>query len=213
MSTINTYFNTRKSRSNNNNTSSNSSKSNDAKVAASKKVESPTHSFFAAQAPHPIYEEAVKKPAPATTTASKGPIRQSVKKNSILYYLLPVHNNNENNTTKNEATSTNNQEQVTTFAQTKKVEEQEVIIPCQIRLNIPLTRVWNDILQEFDPESYTNQQDSPYHQVEKDEQEELGIEYMDIGSSSLGSNSCRRRKLEEGNSCELRVSSQVVRSK
>jgi hypothetical protein len=148
MSTINSYFNTRKSRTHKTDTAVNATKN-----------ENNTVKHFAAQAPQPIYEQ-VKKP-----TIKK----QTQKKNSILYYLSP------------KARETN--------AETEIVETTSI---CQIRSIIPVLSIWNDILEEFDPTSPTNQltQDSPSPSAEH----ELTIENMDI-SHTL--NKARRRRLEE----------------
>ncbi|KAG2235684.1 hypothetical protein INT48_008560, partial [Thamnidium elegans] len=119
---INSFFNTRKSR------NKNSIETNQFKQDAS------AVSHFAVQAPQPIYER-LAKPTNTTTVAATTNA-EPLCKNSILYYLSPIKKNAEK--------------------EIGSVEE-ETSLPCRIRTNIPVSLLWKDILEEFDPDSQPNQ--------------------------------------------------------
>ncbi|KAI9250857.1 hypothetical protein EDC94DRAFT_622619 [Helicostylum pulchrum] len=114
---INSFFNTRKSR-NKNSIETNQFKQDVGAV-----------SHFAAQAPQPVYEQ-LAKPTPATTN------EEPLCKKSILYYLSPIKKNAEK--------------------EIGSVDE-EISLPCRIRTNIPVSLLWKDILEDFDPDSQPNQ--------------------------------------------------------
>lgn len=84
---------------------------------------------FAAQAPQPIYDQ-LKKP-----TVVEEP--KTYCKNSILYYMKPM---------KKETTTPVQEEPV---QEDKNVDE----LPCRIRKKVPITFIWNDILDEFESDS------------------------------------------------------------
>lgn len=88
-------------------------------------------SNFAAQAPQPIYEQLIKPTTVATTTNA-----EPLCKKSILYYLSPIKKNAEKDI--------------------GSVEE-EASLPCRIRTSIPVSLLWKDILEDFDPDSQPNQ--------------------------------------------------------
>ncbi|KAL7317025.1 hypothetical protein PS15m_003430 [Mucor circinelloides] len=131
MSTLNSFFTTRKSR----NTSINREKT----LASS---EGEIKQQFAVQAPQPVYEVLPKQQAIHATLiknetrsfAAKKKLSQDNGKsrNSILHYLSPVKKINHT------------------------VEETTAPL-CEIRQNIPVNHVWNIILEEFDPQSQPNQ--------------------------------------------------------
>ncbi|GAA5809558.1 hypothetical protein MFLAVUS_002968 [Mucor flavus] len=87
-------------------------------------------SNFAAQAPQPIYEQLIKPTTVATTTNA-----EPLCKKSILYYLSPIKKNAEKDIGSVEETS----------------------LPCRIRTSIPVSLLWKDILEDFDPDSQPNQ--------------------------------------------------------
>lgn len=97
-------------------------------------VEGESKQQFAAQIPQPIYE-VLPKPQTTMKTGTRNNVKkkhsQDKNKNSILHYLSPV----------------------------KKITHttEETTPLCQIRRNIPATHVWNLILEEFDPQSQSNQ--------------------------------------------------------
>lgn len=172
MSTLNSYFNTRKSRS-----------SRQAKNVSKK--EGTILSHFAAQAPQPEYDEVKKQPLPIVTTKPK---TKQENKSSILYYLSPI--------TRSTPKETISQE----------IEIVETIIPCQIRSVIPVSSFWNHILQEYDPESQTNQltQDlTPVSSPKISNKAEVQVESMEI---SPVNKALRRRRLEEECDNIIRVS-------
>lgn len=115
---INSFFNTRKSR-NKNSIETNQFKQ-DVNVVSN----------FAAQAPQPIYEQLIKPTTVATTTNA-----EPLCKKSILYYLSPIKKNAEKDIGSVEETS----------------------LPCRIRTSIPVSLLWKDILEDFDPDSQPNQ--------------------------------------------------------
>lgn len=179
MSTINSYFNARKSR--NSRQSKNVSKK-----------EGTILSHFAAQAPQPEYEEIKKQPLAAVTTKAK-PKTKPENKSSILYYLSPT---------------TRSTPKETIFKETEIVE---TIIPCQIRSVIPVSSFWNHILQEYDPESQTNQlaQDlTPVSSPKISNKAEAHVESMEI---SPVNKALRRRRLEEECDNVIRVSHFLIK--
>lgn len=168
MSTINSYFNTRKSRSK--------------QTENVPKKENTILSHFAAQAPQPIYNDIKKQPLATMTTKQK---TNQGNKSSILYYLSPSSRS------------------ATKEICSKQAEIVETIIPCQIRSVIPVSSIWNHILEEFDPESQTNQlteESTPASSPKK----EVEIESMEI---SPANKALRRRRLEEECDTMIRVSS------
>lgn len=167
MSTLNSFFTTRKSR---------STCINKEKTVTSPEGESNKPSF-AVQAPQPVYEVLPKQQAAVfnkkndTTkknVTKKTPSQDKSKsRNSILHYLSPVK----------------------TMHHT--TEETTTTPLCQIRQNIPVNHVWNIILEEFDPQSQPNQFEaspSPSPTIEK-------AELCTINDMLMGNN--RRRKLED----------------
>lgn len=131
MSTLNSFFTTRKPR----NTSINREKILTPSGGEIKQQ-------FAVQAPQPVYEVLPKQQAIHATLiknetrsfAAKKKLSQDNGKsrNSILHYLSPVKKINHT------------------------IEETTTPL-CEIRQNIPVNHVWNIILEEFDPQSQPNQ--------------------------------------------------------
>jgi hypothetical protein len=93
---------------------------------------------FAAQAPQPIYENLTKP------TIIQKP-KQTYCKNSILYYMSPTNKSSAMKIVKETAKET--------VIDVTTIDE----LPCRIRKKIPILTIWKDILEEFDPESLTNQ--------------------------------------------------------
>ncbi|KAK4520045.1 uncharacterized protein ATC70_008173 [Mucor velutinosus] len=168
MSTLNSFFTTRKSR---------STCINKEKTLASSESEASKPSF-AVQAPQPVYEALPKQltvsnkyGAIKSSAAKKKPSQDNSKsRNSILHYLSPVK----------------------TIHHT--TEEAVATTPlCQIRQNIPVNHVWNIILEEFDPQSQPNQFEaspspSPSPTIEK-------ADLCTVNDMLMSNN--RRRKLED----------------
>ncbi|GAN06324.1 hypothetical protein MAM1_0119c05805 [Mucor ambiguus] len=181
MSTLNSFFTTRKSR----NTCINKEK-----TLTSSEDESNRPSF-AVQAPQPVYEILPKQQAAFSNTngaaknntAKQNPSQDNSKsRNSILHYLSPV-----------KTIQPTTEEIITTTSTTTATPL------CQIRQNIPVKHVWNIILEEFDPQSQPNQFEaspSPSPTIEKAE--------LCTINDMLMSNS-RRRKLEDTTSRCVRI--------
>ncbi|CEP14338.1 hypothetical protein [Parasitella parasitica] len=119
---------------------------------------------FAVQAPQPVYPLLPKQTAISTTVKkTTGNKKQSQKKNqnSILNYLSSVE---------------------------KPTDTKEETLPtCQIRHNIPVTHVWNLILEEFDPNQIDGSP-SPSPTIEK-------AELCTLNDMLLSNN--RRRKMDQ----------------
>ena len=139
-------------------------------------VEDETKQQFAAQIPQPIYE-VLPKPQTTMKTGSRNNVKkknsQDKNKNSILYYLSPVKDI------------------------THTTEEAAPL--CQIRHNIPANYVWNLILEEFDPQSQSNQfEGSPCPSPT--------IEKADLHTvNEMTTVNSRRRKLEQEEQDTYRV--------
>jgi hypothetical protein len=126
MSTLNSYFNTRKSRS----------------IPQNEKTLNSTLTSkpFAIQAPQPIYESLPKNTKPKKKlTVFQQKLQQDAQRNSILYYLSPPKKVEQS------------------VKVVEEEEEEDVHTLCKIRVNIPVSHVWNTILEEFDPTSQINQ--------------------------------------------------------
>jgi hypothetical protein len=139
-------------------------------------VEDETKQQFAAQIPQPIYE-VLPKPQTTMKTGSRNNVKkknsQDKNKNSILYYLSPFKNI------------------------THTTEEAAPL--CQIRHNIPANYVWNLILEEFDPQSQSNQfEGSPCPSPTTEKADLHPVNEMTTANS-------RRRKLEQEEQDTYRV--------
>ncbi|KAL9541940.1 hypothetical protein MBANPS3_008855 [Mucor bainieri] len=185
MSTLNSFFTTRKSRS----ACINKEKTLDASESESKKPS------FAVQAPQPVYDVLPKQQqqVASTNTHHSATKKNATKaksaqdhgrgRNSILHYLSPVKTIHPP-TTAEEIIST-------TTATTAPL--------CQIRRNIPAKHVWNIILEEFDPQSQPNQFEaspSPSPTMEK-------AELCTINDMLMSNN--RRRKMQDTTSRCVRI--------
>ncbi|KAI8647172.1 hypothetical protein BD408DRAFT_479303 [Parasitella parasitica] len=124
-------------------------KSNNTSVSKEKTlafIEGDSKQKFAAQAPQPIYQTLPKQKAISTTV--KRTVAVSKKhshdksRNSILNYLSPAKKTTDSN--------------------------EETLPICQIRRNIPVTHVWDLILEEFDPNQFDGSP-SPSPTIEKAE--------------------------------------------
>jgi hypothetical protein len=155
MSTLNSYFNTRKSR------SSKHVPENAKAIDASKS--------FAIQAPQPIYDSLQK-------TKSKLSVKhhQDAPRNKILHYLSPIKNTSP----------------------TKTEEQEDIPILCKIRVNIPVSHVWDAIWEEFDPKSQINQ----FEQVVFDDTDK---EILDTEHITMTGRRRTRNLLEEEQSARV----------
>lgn len=184
MSTLNSFFTTRKSR---------SACINKEKTLASPEEDANKPSF-AVQAPQPVYEALPKQQAifnkingttKSSATKKKPSQDNSKSRNSILHYLSPVKQ--IHHTT----------EETVTTATTPL---------CQIRQSIPVNHVWNIILEEFDPQSQPNQFEaspSPSPTIEK-------AELCTVNDMLMSNN--RRRKLEGAASRVSSINILIVRN-
>lgn len=128
MSTLNSYFNTRKSRAN---------------VAQHEKTDVETSKACAIQAPQPVYEslKIINTKPKNRLSAIEKKNQPDAQRNNILNYLSPVRKC---------AVQCNK-------ATVEAEEEEYTHTLCKIRVNIPVSHVWSNILEEFDPKSQINQ--------------------------------------------------------
>ncbi|KAI7903294.1 uncharacterized protein BX663DRAFT_486022 [Cokeromyces recurvatus] len=169
MSSLRSFFNSRRAQRNFNNKTERITLSDNTK-------------HVAVQAPQPVYDS-LPKSANTTTIIVKKKSMES-KQNSILNYLSFKKNTNV----------------------VDKNESEDIQI-CKIRKSIPMTNIWNIIMEEFDSQSQTNQlHGTP---IPSEDEEDI-LEDIEVGTTALSNKRIRKqenmsRNVRTRNNAELSI--------